>query len=74
MARSFFVNGQLPKDQFLEAYFAAIIYCWVALKHIIDEERQLRQDDHYMKNFESVYDAAEAYRKEHYPDTRPEPY
>jgi hypothetical protein len=63
------VNGLLPKEMFLDAYWNTIIISWKALRDDIDRERKRRRYPRYMTYFYLLYQEAEDFARRHDIDT-----
>jgi len=74
MIGTFIRNHLLSKDVFLDGYWDTTILCWNALEENIREERQKRQNSHYMANFEYLAAQAQEYKEKYMPKESVHPY
>lgn len=62
MIATFITNKLLAEEVFLDAYWDTTLVCWNALADNIARERKMRQNDHYMANFEHLASLAREYK------------
>ncbi|AFU60300.1 MAG: hypothetical protein QXX64_03955 [Nitrososphaera sp.] len=74
MIGTFIRNELISKEVFLDAYWDTTLICWDALKDNIAKERELRQNQHYMANFEHLAYEARQYKEKYMPRESVEPY
>lgn len=74
MIGTFIRNELISKDVFLDAYWDATLVCWNALDDNIGRERKMRQNQHYMANFEHLAAEAQKYKEKYMPRESVEPY
>jgi uncharacterized protein YqgQ len=74
MIGTFIRNELISKEVFLDAYWDTTLVCWNALEDNIRKERELRQNQHYMANFEYLASEARRYKDKYMPRESVEPY
>lgn len=74
MIGTFVRNELIAKDVFLDAYWDTTLVCWNALEDNIKKEREMRQNRHYMSNFEYLASEARQYKEKNMPRESVEPY
>jgi uncharacterized protein YqgQ len=74
MIGTFIRNELIPKEVFLDAYWDTTLVCWNALEDNIRKEREIRQNQHYMANFEYLASEAKQYKEKYMPRESVEPY
>jgi hypothetical protein len=74
MIGTFIRNGLLSKDVFLDAYWDTTLVCWNAVEENVKNERRLRQNSHYMANFEHLAAYAKEYKEKYAPKDSIQPY
>jgi hypothetical protein len=64
-------NKLIPEKAFLDSCWDPTIRCWKCLEDDIKNERKERNNNNYMKYFESLYNKAEKYRIDNnYPEIK----
>lgn len=74
MIATFISNRLLTKEIFLDAYWDTTLVCWNALADNIMAERKLRQNNHYMANFEHLASLAREYKEKYASRESVQPY
>ncbi len=74
MIGTFVRNKLLSKDAFLDAYWDTTLVCWNALYDNIMTERKMRQNNHYMANFEHLASEAKLYKEKYASRESVQPY
>ena len=69
------IEGYVDKEEFLHMYFDPVIRMGKVLRRNILYEREQRKSDHFMINFECIFNDARLYWEKNFPgQSEPEPF